>query len=619
MDQKYRVLKEVFGYDRFRGGQEQMIDAILQGRDALGVMPTGAGKSICYQLPALLMPGITLVVSPLISLMRDQVQALRQAGVAGAFLNASLTRGQYLKAMENAYQGQYKIIYVAPERLLTGMFLEFARQMPISMVAVDEAHCVSQWGQDFRPSYLDIPAFVGELPRRPVLAAFTATATPKVRQDIRQLLELQNPEEACTGFDRANLFYQVLRPSSKKTALLEQVGQFRGQSGIVYCATRKTVEEVCDFLRQSGVSAARYHAGLEPEERSQSQEDFIFDRVQVIVATNAFGMGIDKSNVRFVIHYNMPKDMESYYQEAGRAGRDGEKAQCVLLYSGQDVLTNQFLIEKSREVEGLDPETARQMIQRDKERLRQMAYYCQTTDCLRQFILGYFGEQSPDACGNCSNCQTPLQQLDFTRQARSIVDCVEQMGQRFGATVLAEVLRGAETEKVLSWNLARYHGFGTLAGMTQREVLDGIQLLVQRGYLAVKEGKYPIIQLGPESGALLAGGRQVLIKVRQKQQPRREKPSRGRAAASEEVSNPGLFERLRALRAQLARQQGVPAYVVFTDATLRQMSAQMPASWAAMLEISGVGQQKIQRYGQRFLDEIAAWKQENPLCARKIR
>ena len=608
MDEKRRILKEVFGYDQFRGGQERMIDAILQGRDALGVMPTGAGKSICYQLPALMTPGIALVVSPLISLMRDQVQALRQAGVAGAYLNSSLTQGQYLKALENAYHGKYKIIYVAPERLLTDRFLEFARSSRISLVAVDEAHCVSQWGQDFRPSYLDIPAFVSGLPRRPVLAAFTATATPKVRQDIRQLLELQSPEETCTGFDRENLFYQVRRPSSKKAALLECLSQFKGQSGVVYCATRKAVEEVCDFLQQSGVSAARYHAGLEPQERSRSQEDFIFDRVQVIVATNAFGMGIDKSNVRFVVHYNMPKDMESYYQEAGRAGRDGAPAQCVLLYSGQDVMTNQFLIEKSREVEGLDPETAQRMIQRDKERLRQMAYYCQTADCLRQYILRYFGQQAPDRCGRCGNCQDELEQIDFTSQARRIAACVRETGQRFGAGVLGEILRGAETEKTLNWNLSRYDCFGGLADMSQREILDAVQTMVQRGYLAVKEGKFPIVQLGPQAEALLSGQERVEIKIRRQDQQSRKT---GRAARQAEAApNPALFERLRSLRSQLARQQGAPAYVIFNDATLRQMSGKAPDGWAAMLEISGVGQQKMERYGQQFLDEIARWKQE---------
>ena len=608
MDEKHRILKEIFGYDQFRGGQEPMIDAILQGRDALGVMPTGAGKSICYQLPALMMPGVALVVSPLISLMRDQVQALRQAGVAGAYLNSSLTPGQYVKALENAYDRKYKIIYVAPERLLTDRFLEFARHVPISLVAVDEAHCVSQWGQDFRPSYLDIPAFVDALPRRPALAAFTATATPKVRQDIRQLLKLQSPEETCTGFDRENLFYQVQRPSSKKTALLECLRSFKGQSGVVYCATRKAVEDVCAFLRQSGVSAAPYHAGLESEERSHSQEDFIFDRVQVIVATNAFGMGIDKSNVRFVIHYNMPKDMESYYQEAGRAGRDGAPAHCILLYSGQDVMTNQFLIEKSRETEGLDPETARRMIQRDKERLRQMAYYCQTTDCLRQYILRYFGQDAPERCGNCGSCQDELEKVDFTNQAQRVAACVQETGQRFGAGVLGEILRGAETEKTINWNLSRYDCFGSLSHMSRREILDAIQMMIQRGYLAVKEGKFPIVQLGPKAEGLLAGQEQVEIKVR-RQTKRNQKTSRASRQA-QAAPNPVLFERLRGLRSQLARQQGAPAYVIFNDATLRQMSGQAPDSWAAMLEISGVGQQKMERYGQKFLDEIARWKQE---------
>ena len=402
---KEEALKTYYGYDAFRGGQEAVIDALLSGRDALAIMPTGAGKSVCYQIPALLLPGITLVVSPLVSLMRDQVTQLVQMGIPAAFLNSSLTFRQYLLALDRAKEGRYKIIYVAPERLETEGFQSFVREADISLVAVDEAHCISQWGQDFRPSYLNIPAFVEGLPRRPPVGAFTATATPDVKADIRRLLDLRDPLELTTGFDRENLYFEVQQPSDKRAALLELVKSRPGKCGIVYCATRKTVEEVCDFLRQRGVSAARYHAGLDPEERQRNQEDFLYDRVQVMVATNAFGMGINKPNVRFVIHYNMPKDLESYYQEAGRAGRDGEPARCVLLYAGMDVRTIRFLMEREQENQtDLPPEVKAEAAEKAEERLKYMTYYSTTRRCLRGFILGYFGQKAPARCGRCSAC-----------------------------------------------------------------------------------------------------------------------------------------------------------------------------------------------------------------------
>ena len=400
---KEEILKTCFGYDTFRGGQEPVINALLSGRDAMAVMPTGAGKSICYQVPALMLPGITLVISPLVSLMRDQVTALVQMGIPAAFLNSTLTFRQYLLALDRAKAGRYKIIYVAPERLETEGFLSFAEQAEISLIAVDEAHCISQWGQDFRPSYLNIPAFVKRLKKRPPVGAFTATATPDVKADIETLLELERPVQVATGFDRENLFFAVRKPKNKREAVVELIRSRPDQCGIVYCATRRAVEEICGLLQEAGISAARYHAGLEPEERQRNQEEFLFDRVQVMVATNAFGMGIDKSNVRYVIHYNMPKDMESYYQEAGRAGRDGLPASCILLYSGQDVQTARFLIEHSEPREELDARTAEQLRERDFQRLRQMVRYCTTRRCLRQTILRYFGEQAPDLCGACWN------------------------------------------------------------------------------------------------------------------------------------------------------------------------------------------------------------------------
>ena len=379
MPTKLQILEQYFGYPSFRPGQEELIDALLAGRDAVGILPTGAGKSLCYQVPALLLEGITLVVSPLISLMRDQVAALVQNGVRGAYLNSSLTWGQYQKALHNARAGVYKIIYVAPERLLTPEFLDFAKSAPIAMVAVDEAHCVSQWGQDFRPSYLSIPEFLAQLPRRPVVAAFTATATPRVREDILSLLELRDPWVTVTSFDRPNLYFEVRRPKDKLAELLTLLAERRERSGIVYCGTRKAVEEVCDALRERGYAATRYHGGLEDQERLRNQEDFLYDRATVMVATNAFGMGIDKSNVSFVIHYTMPKDLESYYQEAGRAGRDGSPAQCFLLYSGADVALNRFLFTHSDEGQYIEEEALEQLNQQNEARLQAMIGYCHTT------------------------------------------------------------------------------------------------------------------------------------------------------------------------------------------------------------------------------------------------
>ena len=463
MERAYQILKEYFGYKEFRDGQKNMIQALLAGQDALGIMPTGAGKSLCFQIPALLFPGITLVVSPLISLMNDQVRALIQSGVAAAYLNRSLTERQYLKALQNARAGKYKIIYVSPERLTTEGFQAFAQAAEISMVAVDEAHCVSQWGQDFRPSYLQVPDFIRSLPQRPVVSAFTATATQTVKEDIIRILELQSPVETATGFDRKNLYYEVQHPADKQTALLNLVRRYEDTSGIVYCSTRKKVEEVCDLLQRNGHLATRYHAGLSEEERRQNQEDFLFDRQTVMVATNAFGMGIDKSNVHYVIHYNMPKDMESYYQEAGRAGRDGQPANCILLYHGQDVVTNQFLIEHAQENEQLDEETYRQVQRKERERLRKITFYCHTQDCLRKYILAYFGEHHTGFCGNCYNCGDHFERTDITVDAQIILSCVKRTGERFGLSIIVDVLRGAKNEKIFRLGLDKQSTYESAA------------------------------------------------------------------------------------------------------------------------------------------------------------
>ena len=596
---KEEALKTYFGYDAFRGGQEAVIDALLSGRDVMAVMPTGAGKSVCYQVPALLLPGITIVVSPLVSLMRDQVTALVQMGVPAAYLNSSLTFRQYLLALDRAKAGRYKIIYVAPERLETEGFRSFAETADISLVAVDEAHCISQWGQDFRPSYLNIPAFVNSLPKRPPVGAFTATATPDVRGDILKLLKLKAPLSVTTGFDRENLYFEVQQPSGKRAALLELVRSRPGKCGIVYCATRKTVEEVCGFLQDEGIAATRYHAGLEAEERLKNQEDFLYDRAAVMVATNAFGMGIDKSDVRYVIHYNMPKDMESYYQEAGRAGRDGAPSSCILLYSGQDVRTAQFLIEHSEPREELDAVTAAQLRERDRERLRQMEGYCQTRRCLRQYILQYFGESAPDYCGTCYNCLHNFEEVDISREAKLIVRCISETGQCFGAGIIAETLCGAVTDKVRKYHMDRESTYGALRELTQAEVRERIRCLMEEGVLEASSGPYPVLRLTEKAEDVVYGAAPLLMRSDRKEQPAvRPVPTELEGEDAE------LFRRLRALRAKAARFQGIPAYMVFSDKTLREMAVRRPATMAQLRAVGGVGSAKAERYGRQFLEEI---------------
>lgn len=593
---KEEALKTYFGYDAFRGGQEPVIDALLSGRDAMGIMPTGAGKSVCYQIPALLLPGITLVISPLVSLMRDQVTQLVQMGVPAAYLNSTLTFKQYLLALERARAGRYKIIYVAPERLETEGFQSFAQAADISLVAVDEAHCISQWGQDFRPSYLSIPAFVEGLLRRPPVGAFTATATPEIQEDIARLLSLRNPLRITTGFNRENLYFEVRQPSDKRAALLELVRSRPGKCGIVYCSTRKAVEEVCALLRERGVSATRYHAGLEPEERQRNQEDFLYDRALVMVSTNAFGMGIDKSDVRYVIHYNMPKDLESYYQEAGRAGRDGLPSSCILLFSGQDVRTGEFLITHGEPREELDAKTAELLRERDLQRLRRMTAYCRTQRCLRQYLLQYFGEFASDYCGACYNCLHNFEEVDVSREAQIIVRCVAELGQHFGVGVVAETLCGADTEKIRKFHMEREPSYGLLKDLTQVQVRERIRFLLDTGTLQLSSGPYPVVLLGKP----LSADTPLLMRVA------REESSFAKRRPPEELDDrqSELFSRLRVLRASVARRQGVPAYVVFSDKTLRELAVAWPQTIEEFRAVSGVGDVKAARYGKAFLAEI---------------
>ncbi len=604
---KLQVLEQYFGYASFRPGQEELIDALLRGQDVVGVMPTGAGKSLCYQVPALLMEGVTLVVSPLISLMKDQVAALVQNGVRGAYLNSSLTWGQYQKALRNARAGLYKIIYVAPERLLTPEFLDFAQSVEVSMVVIDEAHCVSQWGQDFRPSYLDIPDFVDKLPRRPVVSAFTATATPRVRRDILSLLRLRHPFVNVTSFDRPNLYFEVRRPKDKLQELFALLEPRREKSGIVYCATRKGVEEVCTALGERGFAATRYHAGLSDQERQKNQEDFLYDRATVMVATNAFGMGIDKSNVSFVIHYNMPKDLESYYQEAGRAGRDGQPAECFLLYSGQDVSLARFLLAHSEESQDLDPRAQEQLAQQNERRLQAMTGYCHTTSCLREYILHYFGEHAPTQCGNCQNCLGVFQQVDVTQQAREITVCVGHLRGRYGAAMVTDVVRGSKSEKVLRQGLDRFPSYGKLRGQKEDFVREVIHTLVLQGFLEQSAGEYPTLRQGDRAPELLRGEACVLLQVRREDG---DAVPKKKAPQDLPKGDPQLYDRLRQVRAKLSAAQNVPVYVIFSNATLDAMAAYRPTTPAQLLEVPGVGQAKLQKYGMAFLKEIQRWVRE---------
>ena len=603
------ILKQYFGYDSFRPGQDELVQAILSGRDTLGIMPTGAGKSICYQVPALALSGLTLVVSPLISLMKDQVGALNEAGVPAACINSAMSFEEMRDALYFAGRGQYKLLYVAPERLTAPFFLDFARRVPISMVTVDEAHCISQWGQDFRPSYLKILDFLAALPQRPLVSAFTATATAEVRDDIIRALGLEEPFVITTGFDRPNLYFAVEKPSSKPSALLAHLMQRRDKSGIVYCSTRKTVEEVCDMLLSRGLPATRYHAGLDPEERLANQDDFLYDRKTVMVATNAFGMGIDKSNVSFVIHYNMPKNMESYYQEAGRAGRDGEAADCILLYNGQDVRTAEFLIEHSHENEdeSMDEKTRRQLIERDMERLKQMTFYATTTDCLRRYILNYFGEKAPLCCGHCGNCDTNFEEVDATMDARKILSCVYRLDERrlhFGKTVVAAVLTGSKSEQINRFHLDTLSTYNIMHEQTAVRVRQLIDVLLERGLLTADPERYNALFLTQTGNALMRGRGELRIKL-----PREKKPETA-ARRTEELAadvDEKLFEKLRTLRTKVAQRAGVPPYVVFSNATLADMAARQPKSEYELLGVRGVGEAKARRYGAEFVDCIRAY------------
>lgn len=600
-----QILKTYFGYSSFREGQEEIINTILSGRDALAIMPTGAGKSLCYQVPALLLPGITLVISPLISLMQDQVKSLNEAGIHAAYINSSLTERQINKALSFAAKGVYKIIYVAPERLETASFLAFALHTPISMVTVDEAHCISQWGQDFRPSYLKIIDFVEQLPGNPVLSAFTATATEIVKNDIARILKLKNPNIIITGFDRKNLYYQVehLTGKQKDTFILNYIENHPNESGIIYCATRKNVDTLYEKLLKHGISVTRYHAGMNTDVRKKSQDDFIYDRVQVVIATNAFGMGIDKSNVRFVIHYNMPQSMENYYQEAGRAGRDGEPASCILLFSPQDVMISKMLLG-SKDFEGMNLAEMEQVRHQDARRLQLMEGYCMTTSCLRNYILEYFGESTEHPCDNCGNCHQEFTEMDMTQDAKWVIGCISEMHGRYGQALVIGTLLGSKKARLREIGATSYNCYGMLKNRTESDLRLLISQMVQMGYIVQTEGEYSVLKVG-NIEELQRKNAQIMVKKFKEKEKISAAKNRKNPYANTYL--PALFEALRQLRLQIAKEESVPPYIVFADKTLIDMCEKLPQNEEEMLDVSGVGQNKLKKYGQRFLQEIASF------------
>lgn len=590
LERAKELLKKYYGYSEFRKGQEKSITSILNKRDTFAIMPTGAGKSICYQIPALILNGLTLVISPLISLMKDQVDSLNSIGIKAAYINSTLSDLEVEDTILKAQYGQYDLLYIAPERLESEVFSQTLKCMDISLVAIDEAHCVSQWGHDFRPSYRQIARFIKTMPNRPIVAAFTATATEEVKEDVVNLLELINPEVYVTGFDRENLYLSVAKGVDKKDYILDYVENNKDKVGIIYAATRREVDSIYELLHKKGFKVGKYHAGLGEKERKENQEAFIYDDINIIVATNAFGMGIDKSNVRYVIHYNMPKNMEAYYQEAGRAGRDGEPSECILLFGEQDVVLQKYLADMNI--------TSPERKIREYRKIQMMADYCHTERCLRGYILDYFGEHDfKDKCDNCSSCKDDTEAVDITIEAQKIFSCVARMNQRYGVTLVALVLKGSKNKKVLELNFDKLSTYGIMKQYSEKEIKNMINVLIAEAYMTLTESEYPVLRLTKRALNVLRGNEKVFKKMHKK-------------IKKQKVDN-SLFEVLRRLRKSISERENVPPYIIFPDSTLRELSEYLPQDSASMLKIKGIGEVKFEKYGEEFLEAIKKYAEEN--------